>query len=184
MTSDAQSVLEGVCKVLEMGSRLWSMERKAYPSDLTDATRTVAPGCQAWRKAATVDSGRSSTASNTFYAATFMLPHDFPLADGVPILPQVEERWNVAEGVHEASPSESSRAEGESGLRSSHRQPIQDDGKRGPRGYDAGKKVMGRKRHIVETKLALKGRFPRLRLIWADAGYARAVGRLARAHRA
>ena len=78
-----------------------------------------------------------------------------------------------------------------------HRQPVgQDDGKRGPRGFDAGKKVMGRKRHIVVDTIGmllaivvhpadiqdrdgarlvmdkLKGRFPRLRLIWADAGYA------------
>ena len=67
--------------------------------------------------------------------------------------------------------------------------------KRVPRGYDAGKKVMGRKRHIVVdtsglllgvvvhpadvpdrdgARLALTelaGRFSRLRLIWADGGY-------------
>ena len=72
----------------------------------------------------------------------------------------------------------------------------QDDRKRGPRGYDSGKKVAGRKRHIlVDTigllmcvvvhaadvqdrdgaKLLLAGlarRFGRLRLIWADGGYA------------
>ena len=34
--------------------------------------------------------------------------------------------------------------------RGHHRQPVgEDHGKRGPRGYDAGKKVKGRKRHIV-----------------------------------
>ena len=67
---------------------------------------------------------------------------------------------------------------------------------RGPRGYDAGKKVSGRKRHIVVDTLGLLlavvvhaaniqdrdgaklvlsklvGRFPKLKLIWADAGYA------------
>jgi len=66
----------------------------------------------------------------------------------------------------------------------------------GVRGYDAGKKVKGRKRHILVdamgsllmvvvhaaniqdrdgAKLVLakvKGRFPRLQLIWADGGYA------------
>ncbi len=65
-----------------------------------------------------------------------------------------------------------------------------------PRGYDAGKKVSGRKRHIVVdttgmllavvvhaaniqdrdgAKLVLArllGRFPKLQLIWADAAYA------------
>ena len=67
---------------------------------------------------------------------------------------------------------------------------------KGPRGYDAGKKVSGRKRHIVVdttglllavvvhaanikdrdgAKLVLAkllGRFPRLQVIWADAAYA------------
>lgn len=71
----------------------------------------------------------------------------------------------------------------------------QDDGKRGPRGYDAGKKVRGRKRHILVDGLGLilsvvvhaaniqdrdgaklvlgplKNRFARLRLIVADSIY-------------
>jgi|YNPNPStandDraft_1061719.scaffolds.fasta_scaffold65832_1 putative transposase len=66
----------------------------------------------------------------------------------------------------------------------------------GPRGYDAGKKVTGRKRHILVDTLGLllaivvhaadiqdrdgaklvlakvAGQLPRLRLIWADGGYA------------
>lgn len=74
-----------------------------------------------------------------------------------------------------------------------HRQPeCEDDGKRGPRGFDAGKKVKGRKRHVVVDTLGLllmvvvhsaglqdpagarlvlgpmAARFPRLSLIWAD----------------
>ena len=68
--------------------------------------------------------------------------------------------------------------------------------KKGPRGYDAGKKATGRKRHLVVDTLGLvmaivvhaanvqdrdgaklvlsklAGRYPRLQLIWADAGYA------------
>ena len=70
----------------------------------------------------------------------------------------------------------------------------------GVRGYDAGKRTPGRKRHIVVDTLGfllavvvhsasvqdrdgvklvlarLEGRFPRLRLIWADAAYEAAVG--------
>ncbi len=70
----------------------------------------------------------------------------------------------------------------------------------GPRGYDAGKKINGRKRHIVVDTLGLllavavhsaavqdrdgakpvsaglKGRFPRLKLIRADGAYAAVVG--------
>ena len=72
----------------------------------------------------------------------------------------------------------------------------QDHGKRGPRGYDAGKKIKGRKRHVVVDTLGLilavvvhaadvqdrdgaklvltklRGAFPRLKKIWADGGYA------------
>ena len=68
-------------------------------------------------------------------------------------------------------------------------------GKKGVRGYDAGKKIKGRKRHIVVDTLGLilavvvhpadvqdrdgaklvlsrlKGQFERLQLIWADGGY-------------
>ena len=81
--------------------------------------------------------------------------------------------------------------------RGHHRQPIdQDHRKKGVRGYDAGKKVTGRKRHILVDTMGLllmvvvhaaniqdrdgaklvlekvRGRFPRLKLIWADGGYA------------
>ncbi len=80
--------------------------------------------------------------------------------------------------------------------RSHHRQSIgEDHTKRGARGYDGGKKIKGRKRHLlVDTaglilhvlvheaniqdyrggKLLLaplKAVFPRLQLIWADSGY-------------
>jgi putative transposase len=82
-------------------------------------------------------------------------------------------------------------------FRRDHRYPIgEDDAKRGRNGYDAGKKIKGRKRHLVVdtlglvlavvvhsagiqdrdgAKLALQqvlNAFPRLRLIWADGGYA------------
>jgi len=80
--------------------------------------------------------------------------------------------------------------------RRDHRQPErQDDGKRGFRGYDGGKKIKGRKRHSAVDTLGLlltvvvhaaniqdrdgaqlvivelMGRFPRLTLLWADGGY-------------
>ncbi len=61
---------------------------------------------------------------------------------------------------------------------------------KGPRGYDAGKRVRGRKRHLVLNTLGLllvvavhatnlqdrdgtrlRHRFPRLQHLWADAGY-------------
>ena len=70
----------------------------------------------------------------------------------------------------------------------------------GEKGYDAGKRTPGRKRHIIGDTMGLllavvvhsaslqdrdgvkrvgervKGRFPRLKLIWADAAYEAAVG--------
>lgn len=70
----------------------------------------------------------------------------------------------------------------------------------GERGYDAGKRIAGRKRHIVVDTMGLllavvvhsasvqdrdgvtlvttglKARFPRLKLIWADGAYEAAVG--------
>lgn len=80
--------------------------------------------------------------------------------------------------------------------RGGHRLPGgQDHGKRGVRGYDGGKRIKGRKRHIlvdvegfllatrvepadisdsaaaVRLLTPLAGRFPRLSIIWADAGY-------------
>jgi putative transposase len=80
--------------------------------------------------------------------------------------------------------------------RGDHRQSIgENQPKRGARGYDGGKKVKGRKRHLlVDTNglilhvlvheaniqdarggklllAPLKGIFPRLKLIWADSGY-------------
>jgi len=80
--------------------------------------------------------------------------------------------------------------------RSDHRQPVgENESKRGPRGYDGGKKVKGRKRHLlVDTNglmlhvlvheaniqdhnggrlllAPLRGCFPRLKLIWADSAY-------------
>ncbi len=75
-------------------------------------------------------------------------------------------------------------------------QPVKTTEQGGPRGYDAGKKTKGRKRHILVDTIGLilsvlvheaniqdrdgakmllskvVGRFPRLQLIWADGGYA------------
>ena len=81
-----------------------------------------------------------------------------------------------------------------------HRQPNgEDEEMGGPGGYDAGKRIKGRKRHILVDTLGLLlasgtlsgcsgpcrrearvgkivGRFPRLRLIWTDGAYQPVVG--------
>ena len=121
-----------------------------------------------------------------------------PLAHGVSLLPHLAKGRNLGEGPSSpAREGTKSRWTTDFSQRGYHRQPErEDDGKRGPRGYDAGKKVTGRKRHIIVDTIGLLlavvvhpadiqdrdgaklvinkllGRFPRLRLIWADAGYA------------
>lgn len=120
------------------------------------------------------------------------------LANNLSLFSRVENRWNVGTYTRQA-PRRSTkglrpRTNAERGNR---RQPVgKDDGKRGPHGYDAGKKINGRKRHILVDVLGLilavvvhpadiqdrdgaklvlekiTHAFSRLRLIWADGGYA------------
>ena len=59
-------------------------------------------------------------------------------------------------GVDPAGPSSASFRPGGYAQRVHHRQPVgEDHGKRGPRGYDAGKNIAGRKRHIVVDTMGL-----------------------------
>ena len=128
-----------------------------------------------------------------------LLPHDLPPWQSVYHYFWVWRRDGTWQGIHDALLPTMRRFLGRQPQpqRGHHRQPVgEDHGKRGPRGYDAGKKVKGRKRHIVVdtqglllavavhpadvqdrdgAKLViskLTGRFPRLSLIWADGGYA------------
>src|SRR3979411_275399 len=120
------------------------------------------------------------------------------LPDGVSLLPNLEPGRYVAGGsrcvARSTAPEGGTRGQPKC---SHHRQPeCQDDRKSGPKGYDAGKKVQGRKRHIIVDTLGLildcavhpadiqdrdgaklvlekvRARFPRLTRIWADGGYA------------
>jgi transposase len=106
--------------------------------------------------------------------------------------------WNVAEDSRcPSAESACPRRPKAHPLGGDHRQPVGEDrGKRGARGYDAGKKIKGRKRHIVVDTMGLLlavvvhaaniqdrdgaklvlaqpvGKFPRLNRIWADGGCA------------
>ena len=97
-------------------------------------------------------------------------------------------------GLARASAGEG-RPPGNAQCRQSGQSIRQDDGKRGCRGYDGGKKVKGRKRHLLVDTLGLVlrvlvteadvtdrdggrwllttlgGRFPRLNKVWVDGGY-------------
>jgi transposase len=122
----------------------------------------------------------------------------WPLADGPPLLSYLAPGGNIAEDSR-CPPPEGTCPSGPKAqpLRGDHRQRVGEDrGKRGARGYDAGKKIKGRKRHIIVDTLGLLlaiavhpaniqdrdgaklvlaklvGQFSRLKLIWADGGYA------------
>ena len=128
-----------------------------------------------------------------------MLPHDLPPWRTAFHYFRTWRKDGTWERVHQTLRERVRKADGRQTSPSAaiNRQPErEDDGKRGPRGYDAGKKVTGRKRHIIVDTIGLLlavvvhpadiqdrdgaklvinkllGRFPRLRLIWADAGYA------------
>ena len=120
------------------------------------------------------------------------------LADCVQIFPGLGPGWHL--GSHSgdlAAGGAGRRGQKPDPQRRHHRQTVcKNHGKRGPRGYDAGKKVTGRKRHIIVDTIGmlltvvvhpadrqdrdgaqlvmhrLQGCCPRLQLIWADAGYA------------
>jgi len=121
-----------------------------------------------------------------------------PLADGPPLLSYLAPGWDVAEDSRRPPPEGTRPGRPKTQpLCGDHRQPVGEDRrKRGARGYDAGKKIKGRKRHIIVDTLGLLlaivvhpaniqdrdgaklvlaklvGQFSRLKLIWADGGYA------------
>ena len=143
--------------------------------------------------------------------ADVLHPQRLPMADAAArlralahrpsLLPSLATGWHPA--TYSRCPPQASTPPGWSkthSLRGDNRQPVgQDRGKRGARGYDAGKKIKGRKRHLVVDTLGLVlavvvhaaniqdrdgaklvlaqlvGRFSRLKLIWADGGYAGAL---------
>jgi putative transposase len=120
------------------------------------------------------------------------------MANGLWVFSQIPARRTLAadssDPIQEGTAQSRQKANAK---RSDYRQSErQDHRKRGPRGYDAGKRILGRKRHIIVDTLGLilavvvhagniqdrdgallvleriRGYVPRLRLIWADGGYA------------
>ena len=115
------------------------------------------------------------------------------------VVPAVARRWDLGgDQCHLAGAGPRAAGTSADAERGDPRQPIgQDHGKGGPRGYDAGKKVSGRKRHLlVDTEgfvlrvrvhpadesdsegakpllAGLAAVFPRLALLWTDGGYKR-----------
>lgn len=121
-----------------------------------------------------------------------------PVANSLSLLSALETRRNT--GANSRCPAAggtvTQRSAGHA-VGGHHRQSVgENHRKRGDRGYDAGKKITGRKRHIVVDSLGLllevvvhpaniqdrdgaklvlkrlRRRFPRIRTIYADGGYA------------
>jgi putative transposase len=186
------------------------MERKSYPTDLTDEQwdliRPLLPKAKPGGRPRSVDT--RAVVDGILYVVRGgvpwrMLPHDLPpwgtvhyyyrswRIDGTwaRVMDVLRTRLRHADG-RKKSPS--------AAIVDSQSIKTSEGGE--ARGYDAGKKVTGRKRHLVVDTIGLllavvvhsasvqdrdgaklvlarlAGRFPRLRLIWADAAYEATVG--------
>lgn len=128
-----------------------------------------------------------------------MLPHDFPPWQTIYYYFRLWRRNGIWDNINAALRTELRIASGRNPEPSAavlDSQSIKTTETPGVRGYDAGKKVNGRKRHIIVDTMGLllivfvhaaniqdrdgarqvfekiREKFPRLILVWADAGYA------------
>ncbi|MDP6495271.1 MAG: IS5 family transposase [Dehalococcoidia bacterium] len=182
------------------------MRDKSYPSDVTDEQwETLAPllpPAKPRGRHRSVD--LREVINGTLYVLRSgcpwrMMPHDLPPWGTVWWYFRqwrIDGTWERIHGTLHPKVRESEGREPTPSAAILDSQSVKTTEKGGPRGYDAGKKVTGRKRHLVVDTLGLlmaivvhaaniqdrdgaklvlsklAGKYPRLQLIWADAGYA------------
>lgn len=184
------------------------MSRKPYPTDVSDAEwdliKSMIPAERKRKRGKKREVDMREVVNAIFYilragCSWRMMPHDLPAWQTVYSYFQRWQRKGIWQNIHSTLRSQLRELDGRDAEASAgiiDSQSVKTTEKGGIDGYDAGKKINGRKRHILVDTMGfilmvvvhaasiqdrdgaklvfdrIQHSFPKLRLIWADAGYA------------